>query len=152
MSALPLHAPIVRLASASVPEPLRRLFQEANLAELPSSVTNLHLDTEIQPGSEKVLLTFEADRADINLFVLLSPALRETSPTRLEEDDPGIMRFPGGDLDAPSGTCLSEPAFPWWLPDEDGPGRRYAYSTGRFDFVEVIIEDLTSRVFIRAVN
>lgn len=152
MSALPLHAPIVKLATTSVPAPLRRLFREANLAELPGSVSDLHLDTEVQPGSEKVLLTFRAERSDINLFVLLSPALRETEPTRLEDEDAATMRFPGGDQEIPAGNCLSEPSFPWWTPDEDGPGRRFAFSTDRFDFVEVIIEDLTNRVFIRAVN
>ncbi len=152
MSALPLHAPIVKLASASVPEPLRRLFREADLAELPASVSDLHLDTDMQPGNEKVLLTFRAERADINLFVLLSPSLRSTPSTRLEDEDAGTMRFPGGGEDVPSGSCYSEPSFPWWQPDEDGPGRRFAYSTQRFDFVEVIIEDLTDRVFIRAVN
>jgi hypothetical protein len=141
MSALPLHAPVLKLASTSVPAPLRRFFEQARLAELPASVSDLHFDTDATPGVEKTLLAFRADRAEVNLFVLLSGGLRDVYPSRLEDE-----------LDFGDFSDEHEPDFPWWRPDPDGPGRRYVFNTTEFDFVEVVIEDLSDKVFIRAIR
>ena len=154
MPAQPLHAPVVKLASTSVPAPIRRLFTEAELAEPPTTVCDLHLDTEHGHGAEKVLLAFTAGRADVNLFQLLSPALQRTEGVRYEE----LIEPPREHGDAtgarpPNEHLLSaEPDHPWWCPDQLGPGRRFSFSTAAFDFVEVIITDLEPTVFIRAVR
>lgn len=150
MSALALHAPVLKLATTSVPQPLRQFFREAELAELPSSVWDVHFDTDSSGGCRKTLLSFSANRADINLFILLSPGLGRTQSTRIGD-------FVAAASGAPSPTTLDgvighEPDFPWWDVDPAGPGRRYAYTTQNMDFVEVIIDDLKPTVFIRSIN
>jgi hypothetical protein len=145
MSALPLHAPVLQLASRSVPEPLRALFRRARLGEPPLSIREVHLDTDHGAGATKILLSFQADRGELNLFQLLSPALQGTDPTRLE-DGPALRLADEADDPIPA-----EVDHPWWCPDACGPGRRFAYSTPDLDFVEVIIDDLADRVFLRAI-
>jgi hypothetical protein len=157
MSALPLHAPTIRLASTSVPEALHRLFERARLAEPPLSVEDLHFDAHVTPTSERILLAFRADQADVNLLVLLSPALREHEPTEYG-DGFNLRTAPaeGPDFaDAPAGACeyiLQEPDCPWWQPTLDGPGRRWVYRTTDFDLVQVIVDDERGRVLLRAMN
>ncbi|MBT8485983.1 MAG: hypothetical protein HKO59_17390 [Phycisphaerales bacterium] len=140
MSALPLHQPVLKLASRTVPPALRAFFAQAGLAEPPSSVCDLHFDTDRQPGCVKTLLAFTAGRADLNLFLLLSPALQRAVPARIEEDP------------VAAAAMRPEPDFPWWDPPAQGPARRFAYDTDALDFVEVILDDLTGTVFIRAIG
>jgi hypothetical protein len=157
MSALPLHAPTIHLATTSVPDTLHRFFERVRLAEPPVSVEDLHFDASMTPNSEKVLLSFRAEKGDVNLLVLLSPALRRNEPTHYSADF-RLRPAPadGPDFtDAPAGACeyvLDEPDCAWWAPTLDGPGRRWVYRTTDFDVVEVIVDDTTGRVLLRAAN
>ena len=157
MTALPLDTPALKLASSAVPAPIRQLLRRAELAEPPATVRDLHLDTDHGAGAEKVLMRFTAERGDVNLFLLLSPGLKKTDPQRFDElgrSPPWRVGSEGGPprrADLEDGE-IEEPDFPWWNPGSLGPGRRFTYSTREFDFVEVIISDLTSAVFIRAIN
>ncbi len=157
MTALPISELAIETASNHSLGPLKRLFSRTQLADLPASARDLRYDTDHRPGVRKTLLTFTADRADVMLFVALSPALRQADPQRLYSH----IRLAGRFFDGPSGgndnqmhneEITAELDFPWWRPDVDGQGRRFAYNTPAFDFVEVIIDEERGRVYIRAID
>jgi len=137
--------------------PLSRLFTHADLWALPDSARQVEFDTDARPGVAKTLLRFSADRGDILMFVAMSPALRRAEPQRFcgrfcltaetSNESAPAARPLGHDEPIPA-----EPDFPWWRPERCGSGRRYAYSTEHFDFVEVIIDDEGGQVFIRAIR
>ena len=114
-------------------------------------------DARMSATSEKVLLAFNADQPDVNLLVLLSPALRETEPTRYDQRfQLRTVTEQGPDVDAcPPGACeyvLHEPDCPWWRPELRGAGRRWVYRTTDFDQVEVIVDDGRGAVALRALS
>ena len=157
MTALPSSGSRVGRGSAEVGGPLSRLFDRAGLAYLPDSARELEFDTDMRPGVEKTLLRFTADRGDILMFVALSPALRRNVAERFcgqfrlrtESGDEGgpVAQWSGNE-----GRIVEEPEHPWWQPELCGSGRRFAYSTERFDFVEVIIDDEGGKVFLRTIR
>ncbi len=157
MTALPSLNIIRQTDSPQSFGPMHRLFSQARIAELPGSAHNLKYDTDTQPGGTKTLLTFAADRADVMLFVAMSPALRKTEAERYSTD----YRLEVGASDSHAkvtggpDSCRripDEPDFPWWRPELFGNGRRFAYDTPDYDFIEVIINDDRGEVFIRAIK
>jgi hypothetical protein len=156
MSALPLiDRP--NLTCTSTPEPLRQLLDGAQLAGLPPSATDLQFDAAVLGDTRKTLVQFNADRSDVNRFHALSPGLRRCRPLRFDERHHLLTTPLSGNAprDGPLGSAEyvpAEPEFPWWNPELCGPGRLYAFGTPTFDFVEVIVDDLQSRVTIRIIS
>ena len=157
MTALHIQDGIDNQSASTAPEPLQRLFQQAGLASPPASMRELRFDTDWgSHGQRKIVMAFTIDRADTVWFTASSPALHGTTPT------PSVNRFgpvlavvgkktdESGD-DAGAGPP-AETDFPWWRPRPVGTGRRWAYSTPDFDFVEVIINDRDGCVHLRAIN
>jgi hypothetical protein len=143
--------PSARSIARRARSPLRAFLDRALLADLPASMRGLRIDTDARPGVRKTLLAFSADRSEIGLFCALSPGLYREEPVDLRAlaDHRSEMRC---DAALPAAGICHEPDFPWWTPPDDGPGRRYAYTTPQLDFVEVIVDGMRDRVFIRAIH
>ena len=157
MTALPVPNDTPGTGMMTASGPLHRFFTQTRLADMPETAHNLQFDTDVQPRGTKTLMSFTADVADVMLFVAMSPAIRQAEPERYSEkfhlvadsaDSPAKMT--GGE--DPCRRIPDEPDFPWWRPELVGHGRRYAYDTPDFDFIEIILDDERGEVFIRAIK
>jgi hypothetical protein len=137
-------------------EPLQRFFRQAGLAPPPASMRELRFDTDQgDRGQRKILLAFTVDRAGAIWFVASSPALRGVPSSPLSARSGPVLAVLGKERGRPSldsAGSPEEPEFPWWRPGAPGSGRRWAFSTPDFDFVEVMISEHDGRIHIRAIN
>lgn len=124
------------IPSTRIPESVSQLLEDAAL-DARSVHAGIRLDTDRSPAATKTLLSYSAQSVHL-------PELFTT--------DTGRERPPPCTESAGAGGPDLEPDHPWWGPKDTRSAVRYAYSTERFDFVEVWVEPRVERVHIRAIN
>jgi hypothetical protein len=131
------------------------ILDNAELAPLPPSASEIKVYTWSTPFSGEWRLRFRAHRADIKRFLEASPILRraeyqEYSKERMRLIDPEPYRDRCDD--DPSGPNYFRPSSnmpPWYIQEIKGPGKRYETDPWRFgDPGEVIVHTEENLVFV----
>jgi hypothetical protein len=129
--------------------PLVEIFDDADLAPVPGTAVGVRLDTDQSGDSTKTLITMCMHRSDLNRFLALSPGVRRAVQRGAGRTGPLAMREPRTDAEQ---GAVDEPDFPWWRVSDPNRTRRFSYSTSRYDFVEVIVDESCDRLLLRVID
>lgn len=123
--------------------PVHALFRRAGLAAPPRELDSFRLDTDRAPdGGLKVLVRFATTREALARFVAGSASTSRPPPYPIAG--------PEGRGGPHWATAPPERDHPWWDPPSVG-ARRFAFGSGSFDFVELIVDDRRGTAWIRAI-